>query len=109
MRNSPITAINPGRPSAYIACELLPPVGTASRDVEAGEVVIFSDAVPEEPDPNRPPNAHAAPLGSPLQENVIELLAKPEIASAVVAFDPAVAILKLPGEAEIAGVAIGVG
>jgi len=109
VRNKPTTAINPGRPSAYIACEPLLPAGTASFDVESGVVVIFSDTVAEVPDPNRLPNAQAAPLGSPLQENVIGLLEKFEIASAVVALDPAVAILKLAGVAEIAGVAKGAG
>lgn len=109
MRNRPTTATNPGRPSAYIACEPLLPTGTASFDVESGVVVIFSDTVPEVPDPNRLPNAHEAPLGSPLQENVIGLLEKFEIASAVVAFDPAVAILNVAGVAEIPGVAKGDG
>lgn len=65
--------------------------------------MICRVTIPEAPDPLRLPNAQLAPAGNPLQENVIELLAKPETANTAFTEAPGEAIESAVGFAERAG------
>lgn len=103
--NSPAIAISPGIRSAYIARDSLVSDGITSCEVEDADVVIFRDVVPEVPEPLRLPKTHAAPVGSPVQENFNALPAKPEIPSVVAPLEPGAAMLTFAGFAERAGAA----
>lgn len=67
--------------------------------------MIFSETLPELPDPWSAPKIQAAPLGNPLHVNLKVLLSNPESASAVVPEEPGALIETVLGLAEIFGVA----
>jgi hypothetical protein len=80
--------------------------GASKRALLAAVVETCRDTVSEPFETVGFPNVQAASLGNPLHENVIELVAKPEIVSIVDAEDPGAAMLRLEGFAETAAATI---